>query len=108
MDATYLSKALKGLDGGKRETLTSFFMCHALCHTVEPVARLGTVLELVTYVTWSVYTACLHTAARSEVLTNPFAQELTSNSQYLSITCLSLVTYLSLVNHNNYINFIII
>ena len=41
MDATYLSKALKGLDGGKRETLTSFFMCHALCHTVEPVSRLG-------------------------------------------------------------------
>lgn len=38
MDATYLSKALKGLDGGKRETLTSFFMCHALCHTVEPAS----------------------------------------------------------------------
>lgn len=36
MDATELSKALKGLDTGKREILTSFFMCHALCHTVEP------------------------------------------------------------------------
>ena len=42
MDATYLSKALKGLDGSKRESLTSFFLCHALCHTVEPVSCLGT------------------------------------------------------------------
>ena len=40
MDATELSKALKGLDTGKREILTSFFMCHALCHTVEPASCL--------------------------------------------------------------------
>ncbi|CAK9112629.1 unnamed protein product, partial [Durusdinium trenchii] len=35
MDATELSKAIKCLSS-EREQMTSFFLCHALCHTVEP------------------------------------------------------------------------
>ena len=38
MDATELSKAIKCLSS-EREQMTSFFLCHALCHTVEPVTR---------------------------------------------------------------------
>ena len=34
LDATELSKALEALGKGKAQ-LTSFFLCHALCHTVE-------------------------------------------------------------------------
>ena len=37
LDATELSKALKALGEGKQQ-LTSFFLCHALCHTVEPAS----------------------------------------------------------------------